>query len=366
MKLRFYLICLALLLGSQTSLIQAQDTFDRRAMLDNIVNNVILSGYETFIEQATILEEATMLFSDAPTIDNLEQVQEAWRNTSNAWEEVAFYGIGLSLMSLHNQVDKRPVNVSIIERLLENTEIIDEAFVESIGSTQKGLPALEYFIFDSDDDNQVVVDALTSDSQQMDFIVALAQYLPTTGENILLYWSAEGDNFAENFINADQAGGDPQGSINLLANEMFAAFEMILQMRIGEPAGIVNGGEAHPGLVDAPLSQHSLARVEHTLIGLQRLFTGGSTDALGFDDYLDFLNAEYEGQTLSSHINERFEATLATLNTIDEPLQTAVVNQADAVQTLYDEIRMTLIPIRVDMASQLSILVTFSDADGDG
>jgi len=364
-RIRFALFIFAvMLLFTQLSPIQAQDSFDRHAMLENLVDNVILTGYESFIEEAVALETLILQFSENPTEDNLLLVQDAWRETSNAWEEVSMYGIGLRLMSLHNQVDKRPVNVDLINRLLDNAETVDETFVSNIGSTQKGLPAIEYYIFDSEGDNQAVIDNLTANPQLMDFVLALSQYLPTTGEDILRLWSPDGDNFTEEFINADGAGGDAQASINILVNEMFAAFEMILDDRLGDPAGITGEGEANPALVDAPYSQHSLARIEHNLIGLQRLFTGG--DGAGFDDYLDFLGAEAEEQMLSSLINDRFDAALESLNTIDEPLQFAIVNQPDAVQLLYDDIRMVYIPIRVDMASQLSILVTFSDADGDG
>lgn len=350
----------------QVSPIQAQDSFDRHAMLDNIVNGVILPSYQAFVDSALDLETVTQTFSENPNLDTLADVQDAWRDASDAWEEVGFYGIGLELMSLHNQIDKRPANINLINRLLDNADVIDENFISIIGSTQKGLPAIEYFIFDAEGDNQAVLDNLADNPQYLEFVVALTQYLPTSGENILRYWSVDGDNFAEEFINADQAGGEAQGSINILVNEMFATFEMLLQMRIGEPSGITTGGTADPTLVDAPRSRHSLARIDHTLIGLQRLFTGGEDNALGFDDYLDFLGADYEGQTLSSYINAQFEASFLALDLIDAPLQDAVLNQTEAIQNLYDKIRMTFLAIRVDMASQLSVLVTFSDADGDG
>lgn len=365
-RFMFFVLISVILSVSQVLPSKAQDSFDRQAMLENLVTNIILPDYQTFVDVAEDLEAVTATFSEDPSIDNLLVVQEAWRETSNAWEEVAFYGISLKLMSLHNQVDKRPVNIDLINRLLDNADVIDESFVEIIGSTQKGLPAIEYFIFNGEGDNQAVLDNFSDNPNYLDFVVALAQYLPTTGENILLFWSPEGDNFAEEFISASQSGGDSQGSINILVNEMFASFEMILQMQLGEPAGITNGGTAQPDLVDAPLSGHSLARIEHTLIGLQRLFTGGAEDALGFDDYLDFLGADYGEQSLASYINEQFDASISAIQAIDEPLQDAVINQAETIQTLYDTIRMTFVAIRVDMASHLSILVTFSDADGDG
>ena len=57
--------------------------------------------------------------------------------------------------------------------------------------------------------------------------------------------------------------------------------------------------------------------------------------------------------------------TIAAVNAIPEPLSDAVVNQAPTVENAYNEIQKLVVMLKSDMASALSILITYTDADGD-
>ena len=81
--------------------------------------------------------------------------------------------------------------------------------------------------------------------------------------------------------------------------------------------------------------------------------------------YLDFLGATYEGQPLSAAITEQTESALAALAAIEQSLSVAVVEDPDAVRTLYDEVKALLVLVKSDMANHLGITITFSDNDGD-
>jgi predicted lipoprotein len=126
---------------------------------------------------------------------------------------------------------------------------------------------------------------------------------------------------------------------------------------------LVEGAEVQPDLDDTARSGHALSRIKHNLIGMQRLFNGAEQQ--GFDDYLNFLGANYEDATLADALNQRFDAAIEALDAIESPLYQAVADEPEAVLAAYEAIQNLYILIRVDMSSQLSILVTFSDTDGD-
>ena len=76
------LVLLAFGIGSFARQTNAQnDSFDRRAMLENIGNNIILPLHEAFLQQVTALQGAAHTFRDAPTEENLLVMQQAWRVT---------------------------------------------------------------------------------------------------------------------------------------------------------------------------------------------------------------------------------------------------------------------------------------------
>lgn len=347
---------------ANSMLVQADETFDRNAMLRSIVENVILPGQAAFINSTIQLNMAAERFYDDPNSDNLAALHQAWRQTSDAWDKIAIFNMDLRLTSYHNQIYKPPANYEFIHDILTGDDELSEAYVNGIGSTSKGLDAIEYLAFAPDKTPAEIID-IFADSRRRQFTLALAQNIQRKASEINDYWSPDGRDFAKRFVKADQAGGNIQGSINMLVNKIFVQLETDLQMWLGRPAGIALDGDARPDLVESPHSQHSLQHIANRLIGLQNIFNGG--DALGFDDYLDFIGAEYNDQALSQAINQQFAHVIASINAIDQPLSVAVVESPATVARLYEDMRQLLIPIRVDMKSHLSILVTLSDRDGD-
>lgn len=344
---------------------KAQDTFDRRAMLQSIADNVILPGQSVFIKAAEGLSAAADHFVSAPTIANLYALHEAWRAAANSWAQIAVFNMDLRLTSYHNQIYKPPANYEFINDILSGGDQISEAYVDGIGSTSKGLDALEYLIFDPDRTASEIVESF-ADERRLRFALSLAQNIERKAHEIQAYWSPEGRDYASRFVKADQEGGVIQGAINMLANKIFNSLQTDLEMWLGEPSGIALDGEPRPDLVESPQGRHSLQHIAQRLIGLQNLFNGGARDdQLSFDDYLDFLGAEHHDGPLSGAISDRFEAALESIDAIDQPLALAVSDKPDQVAALYESIRQLQILLRADMKSHLSILITLSDRDGD-
>ncbi len=344
--------------SSSTEAASAQDEgFERKAMLENIARNVILPSQQTFVEEARALEEVVATLDQNPTLETLQAAQEAWKAASTAWQRVNLFEVGgLEMTLLFNQISKTPTDPALIDEA-----IAEGANVENVGSTSKGLPALEYLLFDPAGDEAVLTSL--EEPARMDYLVDLSQNLSQKATELHTLWSPGGENYAATFAAADEQGSKTQGSINMLVNEMINLSEVIVRDKLGAPLGKMNGGEPAPELAEAARSEASLANLISNVEALKMTFNGA--EGLGFDDYLNYVDAFYAYGPLSETIDEQIDETLAALNAIDMPLNQAVIEQPDTVQTAYDKARLLVILLKSDMGNQMGVTVTFNDTDGD-
>lgn len=147
------LISLLALTACSPNLLQAQvadtstpATFDRRAMLANTLNASILPLHKQLVSQTDALQQTVYKFETNPTTENLAEVQQQWQATARAWAQAEHLGLRFTMI-IHNQIKKWPINIAFIEEFIaEESDPIDEPFIDSIGSTSKGLAAIEYLV----------------------------------------------------------------------------------------------------------------------------------------------------------------------------------------------------------------------------
>ncbi len=342
--------------------------FDRRAMLQNITTGLILPGHEALPASLNELQTAVEVFAGDPNPTTLTAAQDAWLAANLARMAVRAYRIGpVDDSLLHNRLDNRPPRTPFIDDdILAGTMDITPEYIESIGSSSVGLGAMEYLLFDPVNGDAAVLAAFTDAAdaeRRRAYLLALAAAMPPKAEALLQIWSADGQNYAQAFIEADMDGGELQGSMNMLVNQMVADLEEIIGSRLGKPLGKRTNDMIRPDLVEAPYSGDSLPRIIATVESLRETFNGG--EGLGFDDYLNFLGAMYEDRPLSEAINARFDASLAALRAIDDPLEMAVATDQAQVEAAYEELRALLVLFKVDMVNHLGLTLTFNDNDGD-
>lgn len=349
-----YWCCLLLLAValSYTHPAQAQP-FDRRQMLETLTMQVILPYHQALYDQSQALDQAAHAYQADPTPENLAVLQQAWKDASLAWERCEWLDFG-RLMIYHTPIERVPTKIEALDEALAGSDTLNADFVAGSGSNLKGLPALEYLIFAPDVD--------LTDPRRIDYIVGMTETLVEDTKTLYDAWSPDGDNYAETFINADGAGTVVRESLSMLNNQMVAELEKILQNKLGKPLGIFyEDGLPRPELVETPYSGESVAHIRANLESLQAMFTQDWT----LRAYLTYLGAMYEENLLGDVIMAQFEASYAALDAIQLPLEVAVVEDPASVQAAYDAIHQLMVLIRVDMAGQLGVTITFNDNDGD-
>ena len=331
-------------------------------MLGGIAESVIIPGHIALTEAARELDGAAQAFIQAPSADGLEALREEWLATEIAWKHVELYDFP-GLLLVHNAIESRPARVVFIEEAIAGADPtavgeIDVAFIESLGSTSKGLSAIEYLIFSPDGDRTEIPESF-SDPARRAYLTALSGNLVMKTQELLRFWAPDRENYAQSFRENDSEGADINGSVSLLANNMIEMHEIVMRRRLGMPMGQTTDGIPRPEEVESYLSGHSLELMTANVASLQRTFDAG------LDDYLDYLDRGRAENRLSAAIHAQFQNVLGSLADVDTPLQLAVSGDPETVGTVFEAMRTLLVLLKTDMSALLGITVTFSDSDGD-
>jgi predicted lipoprotein len=344
------LISLAGLLfsGIVAPMARAQD-FDRRAMLENLSQEVFLPAHQTLLAESQNLLAAAYAYEAEPGPETLQALQAAWRQTSLAWEACEWLRFG-RWMLYHGPIERLPADVEAVEALIAGADPLEAATVAGGGSSRKGLPVLEYLLFADEE--------ALSQPRRLAYLLAVTETLAADVQALSDFWG----DYAREFAEADGAGAVVRESLSMLTNQMAAEVERLLQFKLGRPLGLLaEDGQARPELLEAPYSGHSLPQIQANLAALKLAFMGG--EGLGLDDYLVFLGAGALAEAIEAQFDQALG--LAAEFAAQGPLEELILQAPDEVERLYEAIQGLMVLVRVDMAGQLGVTITFNDNDGD-
>jgi predicted lipoprotein len=362
---RFYLL-LTLLVITACAAIPGTSRFDRGAMLRNLSENVAYPLVNDAATQSETLVQQVYVFRENPTSETLNAVRSQWLTTSLAWERAEVVALDAD-MTLLTQIDKWPSNEKFIEDFIAGDTAINVSFVAGSGSTSKGLPAVEYLIFDTTSDDAALLSRM-QEAQRMAYLVAAAENVRDNVKTLQTFWSPEGGNYVATFASAELDDGDLQSSVSMSVNELVVLLEGMVQTELSIPLGSKSYGEPFPTAAEGWRSLTSTQNLIANLEGVRFILTGDSptgVDGIGLNDYLDALNAMSGDVPLSQAINTQMDKAMQALQAIDEPLTIAIETDKVPVEKARDELRALLVLIKNDMASHLGVTITFNDSDGD-
>ena len=335
--------------------------FDREAMLGAVADTVIVPAHLELVAATEELDAAARRFAASPGPESLAALRSHWLSAMLAWKGVELYDFP-GLLLIHNAIERRPARIPFIEEVIAGADAddlgeMDGAFVESLGSTTKGLAAIEYLIFPAGEEPPAL--DRFADPARRAFLTALTANLATKAAELHRHWTPEGTDYARSFRENDSEGADIQGSVSLLANEMIALLEMVMRTRLGVPMGDATDGEPRPAEVESARTGESLALMSASLASIRETFEAG------VDDYVDFLDRSPADRGLAQAIRNQFGAVERALSAIPGPLGRAVTESPAEVALTFEAMRVLLVLVKTDMAALLGITVTFSDNDGD-
>ena len=93
-----------------------QGKFDRKAMLVNWADNIIIPSYNAFLAEVGNLKTTFTAFKTTTNQENLTALRTAWLKTYKSWQHVSMFEIGpAESIGLRYNVNLYPANTSGIE-----------------------------------------------------------------------------------------------------------------------------------------------------------------------------------------------------------------------------------------------------------
>ncbi|MBK8658711.1 MAG: imelysin family protein [Bacteroidetes bacterium] len=346
------IVCLCLVLACGC-VEKKKDNFDRTALLNNLYSNVIYPDYQAFQNSVAAFQASTDAFLLNADSVRLDSLKATYLNAYKSFQAVEVYSFSIA-PDLRSELNTFPPDTSQIGLNIA-TGSYDLTTVNNIRA--KGFPAIDFLLF-SKSNSETVADFTSMDRKN--YLNDVVQDIREKAAAAAVGWSS----FAQEFANA--SGTDVGSSVAMLVNDLSFAAERNRRERVGNAlgyVGVISGGSVVPNAVEAYYNTNSKELLVENLQRLKNLYEGGSGQ--GFDDYLVGLNADYNGTPLATEISNQFDRVILSAQNVPVAFSSAVTTHNAEMQTLFLELKKLTVLLKVDISSNLGVIINYSDNDGD-
>lgn len=339
--------------------------YDRGSMLANYGNNLIIPAYQQFGTSLDSLQASVSRFTAAPTAVALDSLQA---QTLRAWAEVQWilpFGFGPGETRYSRQIfNTFPADTAqILTNIAAGTWDLNLA----ANADARGFPAMDFLLFDYAASDSRILNRFTMGSDTTawrNYLNDIVLDMKSLQAALLSDWTSGG--YLGTFTsNTGTEAGTPSSAV---VNQLAYTVELVKNLKLGIPLGKKTLGVAQPYKCEGYYSGASRMLAIEQLKALQHFFNGRSrsgTDGAGLDDYLNHVGAMYGGVRLSDEVNNRFNTAITLTSAMPDPLSVNVVSNPTPADNAYQACVQLIVLLKVDVPSALSILITYTDTDGD-
>jgi hypothetical protein len=347
----------------------SSDNYDRKELLSNLVNNIIIPAHQNFNNELQLFESTVNSFNDDRSISNLEMIQDQFIVSYRAWQYIEMFNIGYAEEIYYaSKMNIYPANTT---RILEN---INSDNVDLDGNSNQfsaqGFPAIDYLLFGVAENNIQILDIYSIDNNStFTYLNLLVSKMIENTDAVIDYWETN----RQEFINS--TGNTSSSSLNMLANDFVYYYEKGLRAnKIGIPAGVWSG--EIPQNVEA-YYKSDISKIL-AIEGLQaciNFFKGihfgeSQINGEGLYDYLAYLDdTNYSDSSmfigLQDDILDSFDNSMIKLEQLNNNFALQIETDNIKMLEAYDSIQQGVVRLKTNMLSILGISVDYYDADGD-
>lgn len=336
--------------------------FDRKAMLANYADNLIIPSFTQLQQKTSLLHQAAETFTQQPDVNNLLVLQNSWKEAVKAFQYCNSYNFGpaeTTTGTLTQEIATFPVNTVSLEQFI----ISEDYTLNNFARDTRGFFGIEYLIFNQNNDNTEITASYNNadGNKRKEYLKAITNNLndkvATTNNN----WSS----YRAQFINSD--GTSAGSGTSEVFNNFLLGFENAKNFKLGLPLGLRAGqAQSEPTKVEGYYSGISKELLLLNYNNTVQIYYGRNnegTEGIGFDDYLKSIEG---GNDLINETQNQFNKITTAFNNIpDDKLSTLIEANNSSLSNLYTEMQNLTRFVKSDMSSLLGISITYSSGDGD-
>jgi predicted lipoprotein len=242
-------------------------------------------------------------------------------------------------------------------------------YVAQRGTSRKGFHALEYLLFVPGGDNTAALDRLAGPdagaARRRQYLVGAAADLEQRVRQLRALWTDGPGAYGASL--AAPGGDNPECStikqaVDAILSGLVHVCDRILIEHIGEPFGHKSGGEPRPEQQESPFSDQSVADMQASLVGLERVYCGARPSAAC--PGLSTLVAE-RSPISDRRVRAAIVAAHTALRGIPRPFTESLVSRRATVQAAYDAVLALRRLLSGEVQSLLGASVAPVDTDQD-
>ncbi len=318
----------------------------------NTVNSYIIPAYESLEKNTQALNASVnkLCLNSKESPELLSQAREAFHKTMDSWQIIQNIQFGpiqilMRNYSLQFWPDKKNHVGKHLTSLLETNDptSLSEGEFHKASVSIKGLPAIERFLFDDDETQQ-----LLSNPFHCQVLQRISIYTQGIGHDLVDEWQEMKTQFTD--ISADGYFETQLDASTALLKALVEPIEVIRDLKLLRPLGSEFGQQKMKRL-ESWRSQRSLRNIQMNIESLYLLYKN--------------LN-DIVGAAENTLINEKFKQTLKQIDAMKKPIELSIetkigyqeiLNLSDSLKTLHGLLENAVI--------NQGIHLGFNSRDGD-
>jgi len=355
--------------GSNSDPDPDKGTTDRKAVLINLADNSIIPAYANYKVKQDAMLIKSQAFLSKPDITTLTAFRQAWVDAYTEWQKVELFDIGpANKTAIVNYYNIYPTSVAGINEYIADPTVNLEV---TASYDKQGFPALDYLLNGVGTTDAEILAFYTSSAngtKRLAYIKRITDHMDALLTKVINDWKS---TYREEFTT--KTGLDIGSPMGQLVNGYVLHYERFLRSgKFGIPSGAMLNGVVSAEKVEGFYKKDISKQLAQTAHQAAVDFFNGKNAVIGasgpsFKTYLDGLGAKDSatGKTLSEIINAQFEVVNQKINVLKPSIYEEVKTNNAAVVQVYTEMQKAVRLLKVDMTAAMSIVITYTDNDGD-
>lgn len=347
-----------------------EDDTQQRAVIRDLANNVMYPWQKELAVEAVDVKTTLAAFCAAPSDATLKAAQDAWRTARIPWKHAEMVRFGpVEDARIGSSIDFWPVRPDTIEAAITSApEPVTAAHIATLGTSSKGLPAIEYLIFDPVGGNAAILKAIGGMDavavKRCGYAQALGEAFAMDAAALELAWNPTGGGFVNEVANAGAGSStftSGQNAVGAVVNLLNASLQAANENKITAPLG-TNTGSPDPSVVESRLSDASIDDLLENMHGVEEVYEGRHGTMTG-KGLTVLVNAR--SPAIDAAVKQALVDAQAKISAIPGPLRTAITANPESVTAAHAAIRNLRIRLSTDVASVLGVSILLNDSDAD-